>query len=488
MTYYNGSELIPVLVSHGGAYPGRLWNFMLRNSIEPVQITTSGLDAVVLVRNNTLNRRAVNACCAVQWFGAQQSFLFTPDPSPERMFASGFYYDDLTSHPMHCIRPFEVVRAPPSAPSAPLAPSAPSAVPAEEDEVAKKKRAATKIKMATLRWLRRCAGAELMKTARQHRQLEVELKKNTAQAKKNAKKNAKKDRRVAEKAAKAAKQQEANLQKCREEFEQLERERNALLSSYEKLMNEKDNQDAAPSPPLVEATLVKCTHRKTTKLEKRMKKFGQATTTLQLRSFLRDFNPSLDKEVGAILKENKDLRRTCDRVMADNAKAVHKLEKTTNEMSREFEKLKEHGECKEICDALMESTGAKDMKNLKGVLGKLYSIAEEFKIRDSPRPLSALISYTTNLLKLVGSGYNRTNTCPKLFALYNELQKFGEEKGRLVDAIAVFNMAMSNQGCPNISTAAPLVSISRPTSEAPARLPTYCRACRLPVPCEGSIA
>lgn len=412
--------------------PGYVWNMMRSIGIEPIFVEVSNLGAVVIVKADQRTRRALahNA----------QPLCFTTDPTPALLHAWGFIYDDTTRAPMHFIKEkhdeFACVSP---------------AFPPVEDEVAKKKRAATKIKMAVLRWFRRRAEAELLKTARRHDQLEVELKNSTAQAKKKAKK----DRRIAEKAAeKAAKQQEANLKKCLQKCREVEKERNALLLSCEKLMNEKDNRDAASSPPLVQATLVKDAH---TKLEKRLKRLRRATTTDQLRSFLIDFAPNLDDEVGAILKENKDLRRACDRVMADNAKAVQKLEETTSEMSREFKKLKEHEECKATCDALMESSGAKGMKNLKDVLDKLYSIADEFKICDSPHPLSALISYMSNLLKLAGRGCNRTNTCPKLFALYNELLNFGE-KDNLVDAMGVFGLAMKNLGIPNLSTAALMLS------------------------------
>ena len=400
--------------------------------IVPIALVTSPSGTVVLV-HSAMRQRLMK----MARISGRKDFLYlVPDAAREEMLPFGFDYRFHEQHPMHFIGLLSPCM--PAPPAEFVEDEQEDAI--EESEEEQEEEEELVEEPAVKHMCTQSTQTSLPHPGEeQAKRLKQQVQTLTAKLKKS-KKSVYEAQRRAEQCEKACEEMSTRLKAIELANKKKTTQSTGVQASVEV---------SVPSPPPQK--------KKKSPLEKRLARFRNATTMPQLDSFLNDFNPFLCTLLRSYLKENKSLQSTCDRVMRDHERQVEKLKKEVNKCRTEVKVLEKNTECKEICNELMVSTGAKDIAQLKEMLGKLYSVAGEFLKWGSRKPLHALICYLQSLLDIVGRGMSHSSKCLKLFALLQELKKFGED-GNLVEAMNVFNMAMQKRGCPNLSTAALMLS------------------------------
>lgn len=454
--YIDTNKTVHVLVprtSHGAS----VWDAFThcyKVKVTAVMCTDRGVVAFIPIAGpgNTGNLRKLSRLARAPIPTAANPLFIVPDARPEEMAAYGFDYRYNEEHPMHYIGKFErTTVTPPPAPEI-------------EDEATTKKHAAQKIAFWFVRLSRRQKAQEL---DNMHKELSAMTRAKETQALR------------LKTACGQIKTVQKEKQRLKKTCKTTEKDRDQLLVTLQNVLSERDlarverdgaleqASGSAKALELMNAVPVAMAVQTNVSDGQEYKeaydaliKFSKYDSVDQLLSFVHKHNKKLKALLKTLIGDNKHLAKQCRRLEKENLAKVESLKKSLKAMKIQVGETRRYETYARICSKLMATTGAKNGKRLESLLEDLYEIAYEFKDFGGRPPLAGFILWAKTLSGLIGKGKSQRWNVPKLFALYNELDRF-KEGHNTVDALHVFNVAMEQKRCGTLSEAS--VKLAKPS-------------------------
>lgn len=447
--YIDTNKTVHVLVprtSHGAS----VWDAFThcyKVKVTAVMCTDRGVVAFIPIAGagNTGNLRKLSRLARAPIPTAANPLFIVPDARPEEMAAYGFDYRYNEEHPMHYIGKFErTIVTPPPAPEI-------------EDEATTKKHAAQKIAFWFVRLSRRQKAQELSAMTRAKDQQALRLKNACGQIK-TVQKEKQRLKKTCQATEKDRDQLLKTVQNVLSERDSARRERDDALKQAGEAAEAFELMNAVPVATAVETDVSEASAGD--EALRALSKFSKYDSLDQLASFVHKHNRKLKASLKTLIGDNKRLEKQCRRMETDHHAKLQSLKKNLKAMQIQVSETKRFETYARICAKLMAMTGAKNGKRLEEILEPLYEIAQEFKDFGGRPPLAGFILWARSISDLIGKGRSQHWKVPKLFALYNELEKM-QERHNTVDALHVFNVAMEQIGCRRLSEAA--VKLAKPS-------------------------